>query len=44
LLFESLGALGGVTCLKYPFMIGRGRSYRCWRNPLGPIPMLVFVR
>ena len=28
LLSESLGALGGVTCLKYPFMIGRGRSYQ----------------
>jgi hypothetical protein len=28
LLSESLGALGGVICLKYPFMIGRGRSYR----------------
>jgi hypothetical protein len=28
LLSESLGALGGVTCLKYPFMIGRGRLYR----------------
>jgi hypothetical protein len=28
LLYELLGALGGVTCLKYPFMIGRGRSYQ----------------
>ncbi len=28
LLSESLGALGGVTCLKHPFMIGRGRSYQ----------------
>jgi hypothetical protein len=27
-LSELLGALGGVTCLKYPFMIGRGRSYQ----------------
>ncbi len=28
LLSELLGALGGVTCLKYPFMIGKGRSYQ----------------
>ncbi len=28
LLSESLGALGGVTCLKYPVMIGRGRLYQ----------------
>ncbi len=28
LLSKSLGALGGATCLKYPFMIGRGRLYR----------------
>jgi hypothetical protein len=28
LLSESLGALDGVTCLKYPFMIRRGRSYQ----------------